>query len=242
MWLLRGLQDGSLLGGYYIFGDSESEREEYVVHLSAAGEQLATIVKLPQFDVDRNFGVPHPIPSATAARSGEVYMTPALEYEVFSFSLAGEMDWALRATWQRTPITQDVKDQVRPYQQKLPEGAVPEIQWPEEMPALSYVRVDGHGHIYVVPYVHVNEIRMLGLVTGRAPWQDLGPPPEPAEFLPVDVYSPEGELLFAGMMESAGQHWIGWDDALGDHVYRVSRDWETGERFLERLRLVEPFE
>jgi hypothetical protein len=150
------------------------------------------------------------------------------------------MNWALRATWERAPITQEIIDGVQPYLQTLPERQR-EPEWPEAMPALRFVWVDGHGHIYVVPYVYVNETLTLGIVTSNPIWSELGPVPDPPEFLPVDVYSPEGALLFAGMIESGGQHMLGWSDARGDHVYRMSTDWDTGERFLERLRLIEPF-
>lgn len=241
--ITRGLDDGSYVGAYTEFFRDETppRGERWLVHVSTEGEPIARITELPQLGDETGIEVPHPAAWPTAARDGSVYMTPGAEYEVFSFALDGTMKWALRSTWTRTPITQEIIDGVQPYIESIPEPQRPTPEWPETMPALRFVWVDGHGHVYVVPYTYVNETLMLSTVTSNPIWADLGPMPPAPELLPVDVYSPDGELLFAGMIESAGQHTLGWQDARGDHVYRRSTDWDTGETFLERLRLIEPF-
>jgi hypothetical protein len=84
------------------------------------------------------------------------------------------------------------------------------IRWPERRAALlrgkretrSYggpIQVDGHGHIYMFPYV---------------PWtRDL-------REIPVDVYSSEGKLLFAGMIDA--------------HVWTAARGYQTSREFRPR--------
>lgn len=239
----RGLADGSYVGEYSEFfrDETPSRRERWVAHASAAGELIRRIVELPDLSQEGGIEVPHPYETFAVALDGTVYMTPTAEYEVFAFTLDGQMRWALRATWARTPITQEIIDGVQPYVDSFPPGRGPDPVWPDTMPALRHVWVDGHGHLYVVPYFYFNETLSVSTISDNPMWADLGPMPPAAELLPVDVYSRDGELLFAGMIESAGQHSVGWNDALGDHVYRMSRDWDTGELFLERLRLLEPF-
>ena len=53
----------------------------------------------------------------------------------------------------------------------------------------------------------------------------------------MDVYSPEGERIFAGFISIAN-----WSAALGDHLYRLETDPATDEPLIVRYRLVEPFE
>jgi hypothetical protein len=240
---LRALDDGSYVG---IATEVSREamparRERYLAHVSADGEQIARITLLPDLGTDTGIVVPDAYGWSAVARDGSVYMTPAAEYEVFSFALDGTIEWALRATWTRTPITQEIIDGVQPYLDTMPEAQRPAPEWPQAMPALRSVWVDGHGHVYVVPYTYVNETLMLSTVVSNPLWADLGTMPPAPEVLPVDVYSPDGELLFAGTIEAGGQHIIGWQDARGDHVYRISTDWDTGESFVERFRLIEPF-
>ena len=167
--------------------------------------------------------------------------SPAAEYEVFSYSLTGKIEWALRATWEREPVTADIRDDLDPYLRIIREqgGRVPEIEWPQELPALRYALADGHGHLYVFPYVYFNEMSMLRNLNPR--YADLPPLPEAPELLPVDVYSSDGERLYAGMIESHGGFVLYWDDARGDYIYQLTTDFETGETYLAKFRLVEPF-
>ncbi len=238
---LSGLDDGTYVGSYTHYF-REGRREGYMVHIAMDGALLNRIARLPQLGPGTGtFGVPHPRAVFTASRDGSIYMTPGREYEVFAYRPDGEMRWALRSTWKRHTVTQQIVDGLDPYLQALPEQQRPQVEWPELMPALQFVWVDGHGHLYVVPYEYVNEALMLGTVTGNPRWAELGSPPPAPDLLPVDVYSADGELLFAGMIESGGQHTLGWQAARGDHIYRLSTDWDTGERFLERFRLNEPF-
>lgn len=89
---------------------------------------------------------------------------------------------------------------------ELPESA---------MPALSHIAVDGHGHLYVYPY---------------------HPSGGAAAGVPVDVYAPDGERLFAGLIDN-----VRWLRSRGDHVYRTEFDQRTEEQSVVRYRLSEPF-
>ena len=106
----------------------------------------------------------------------------------------------------------------------------PQIEWPAFVHTIARLAVDGHGHLYVFPEV----------------FRDLGPDGLPAfgflrfrrpDKVPVEVYSPEGERLFAGTMRNGN-----WSAAHGDFVYSLRKSEQTEEHELVRYCLVEPFE
>ncbi|MGD8327992.1 MAG: hypothetical protein PVJ49_01070 [Acidobacteriota bacterium] len=101
-----------------------------------------------------------------------------------------------------------------------------DVNWPDSMPALvgpmihpwahlEPLRVDGHGHLYVFPFI-------------PGSWD------RPEQ--PVDVYSTDGEHLFSGMIPM-----VRWESARGDYVYGIRRDPDTDESTAVRYRLIEPF-
>ena len=234
------LDDGSLIGSTTEFsrGETGRLREEFLVRVGADGREAARIFQIPEQRGETSIAVPQARTRHAVSPTGEIYLTMAEEYQVHALDRAGQMQWALRVAWERAPITQEIRDGVQPYLDTLPEREQ-EMEWPEEMPALSGLSVDGHGHIYVFPYTYFNETLHLGLVDER--WADLGEPPPPPEFLPVDVFSSEGELLFSGNLQSGGIERMYWHAARGDHIYRIATDMESGEMYVERYRLVEPF-
>ncbi len=155
-------------------------------------------------------------PSFTAAASGEVYATVGEEYQVLAFDPSGSPLWALRAARPRQPFGEENKNAVLdPVRDRFEDLSAMEIEWPEFMYTIGRLAVDGHGHLYVFPGV----------------FRDLGP-----DELPVEVYSPEGERLFAGTMSDGG-----WSAAIGDFVYSLRRNEQSEEMELVRYRLVEPF-
>ena len=107
------------------------------------------------------------------------------------------------------------------WRQNYPELSPSNFTWPERYAAIESLEVDGHGNLWVFPHTD------RGPATSR---RADGP-------VPVDVYSPEGERLFSGMIAIEG-----WDSALGDHVYRVETDAATEEQVVARYRLVEPIQ
>ncbi len=157
-------------------------------------------------------------PSFTAASSGEVYAVVGEEYQVLAFDPSGSPLWALRAARQRQAFGEEHKNAVLdPVRDRFADLDAMQIEWPEFIHTIGRLTVDGHGHLYVFPYI----------------FRDLGP-----DELLVEVYSSEGERLFAGTMSDDG----GWSAASGDFVYSLRRNEQTEEQELVRYRLIEPFE
>jgi hypothetical protein len=93
--------------------------------------------------------------------------------------------------------------------------------------------VDGEGRLYVFPYTRGLEENADD--QDRQAEDDA--PPEDAEEegprgSPVDIYSPDGELIVAGLAEG------GWQYARGDYVYALRSDPDTDEIVVYRYRLV----
>ncbi len=144
-----------------------------------------------------------PAPVFGASRDGMVYVTELTEYQVVALTSDAEASWALRVAWPR--LRPDEIATLGDNPLELPE---------QQMPALSRLAVDGHGHLYVYPYHASNG----------------------ATLRPVDVYSPSGERLFSGMIPD-----IRWVKARDDHVYIPAFDTRSSEHHVVRYRLVEPF-
>jgi len=130
---------------------------------------------------------------------------------------SGEPKWALRAAWPRAPLTQQDKEAA--ILRRVDDTGVDQlgIDWPEFNSTLSRysLNVDGHRSLYVFPRVPHG-------------WE--------REEYPVDVYSPDGDLIFAGLIPVRD-----WLAALGDFIYTIERDPVTEEQLVVRYRLVEPF-
>lgn len=181
----------------------------------------------------KNTGIPRPISDFAVARSGQVYATAGSDYGVVAYDADGEPRWALHVPWQRIPLTdEDIAAALQRVMEASDVGPglsnvrSSDVKWPESMPALASsmthiekrlqpLQVDGHGHLYVFPFI-------------PASWD------RPEQ--PVDVYSSEGEHLFSGMIPM-----IRWASARGDHVYGIRTDPDTEEYTAVRYRLIEPF-
>jgi hypothetical protein len=116
----------------------------------------------------------------------------------------------------RIPVTEEeIVAAMERARERMPDATRAEIDIPERKPALSHVNVDGHGHLYVFPYINDFE----------------------AAEVPVDVYSRDGDALFSGWIPA-----VRWSDARGDFVYGREADDQSGEERIIRYRIVEPFE
>jgi hypothetical protein len=157
-----------------------------------------------------------------ASGDGTLYMTTSEEYQVHAF---GSRRWALRVAWPREPVTQEAIDaEMETVPDALATATPAELGFPERFPAIAGVQVDGHGHVYVFSYYPpMDAPRPRGVERPREP-------------RPVDVYSADGELLFAGFIDLGA-----WMGALGDFVYTLRTNPETEESEAVRYRLVEPF-
>ena len=223
---VHGTADGSLIGAFRIFEGSQPMMR--VVRLPLDSEHSTILGVVPD-------GVPDGAPGqgeveATAGfavtEAGDVFLTAGDEYEVLAVTSRGERLYTLYVDWPRLRVREEVTDQGARVAVVIPEGG------PIEMtlaPALSSdagaalrdvgsgspLRIDGHDHVYVFPYVAPD-------------WSH--------DLRPVDVYSATGERLFAGLIPDRS-----WVRAKGDFVYGIERDAEREVQSVVRYRLVEPF-
>lgn len=159
---------------------------------------------------------PMPAPSIAVSPGAQIYVTASDEYQVLAVSPAGEPAWALRAAVAPRPMSAERRDAwLAPMRERFSQVVRFDVDWPEREPALAGLQVDGHGHLYVYPFVT------------RA---------DATSEVPVDVYGRDGERLFAGTMVNRR-----WQAAHGSFVYDLERDPETQEVKVVRYRLVEPF-
>lgn len=172
------------------------------------GKRLAVAVARTGFAVDTE---------------GGIYFTASEEYQVKKFEVGGDLTWALRVAYDRPPYPPDlVAARMARFHESRPDRAPSEYYVPDREPALTAIAVDGHGHLWVFPWLY-------------PPGPDDDPRPRP-----VDVYASDGARLFSGLID--GKFHAGWVRALGDHVYTDENDSVTGERIIGKYRIVEPFE
>jgi hypothetical protein len=196
------------------------------------------IVRTSERGVHTSFiNMARPDPVMAVSKSGAVYFTTSEEYQVFSTDASGNWRWALRVAWPRFPVSNaDIESAMARTREHLPDAQRSEVDWPSHYPALSIdpswwersahgypIRVDGHGNLYVFPLIYEDRLRQ---------WRER----DPHILRPVDVYTPDGERVFTGMI-----HEISWHDAWGDYIYGIELDSETDEQRIVRYRLLEPF-
>ena len=181
-----------------------------------------------------------PRPGFAVGGNDRVYVTPSSEYQVIAMDGDGEPAWALRVAWPRPRMLESAKErQVRAFARDDPDIAVDDFDWPEYTSAISSsLLADGDGRLYVFPFTR-------GLEDGEAEEDpanqsdgDEAEQDEPStedegpRGRAVDIYSPDGELLVAGLAEGR------WRSARGEYVYNLSLDPESEELVVYRYRLV----
>lgn len=193
-----------------------------VSEFSLDAQELLTYTELPRTltivsaDAKRPAAVARPSPSFGASRAGDLYVTTAEEYQVLALDPDAEPKWALRVAYVPAGLSEAIIERaIESAQRRRPETTRSDLIWPDRLPALSHIAVDGHGHVYVYPYF--------------ARGEEL-------EDRPVDVYSPAGELLFSGMIQDRR-----WQRGHGDFVYAAGSDRVSGETLVWRWLLDEPF-
>ncbi len=190
---------------------------------SLDAQELLTYVELPSdafvvssTDVKRRAPVARPLPRFGASRAGDLYITTTEEYQVLALDPDAEPKWAMRVAFEPDGLSEAIIERaIELARRQRPETTRSDLIWPDRLPALSHVAVDGHGHLYVYPYFD---------------------PGEELEDRPVDVYSSAGELLFSGMIEDRR-----WRRGHGDFVYAAGSDRISGETLVWRWLLDEPF-
>ena len=164
--------------------------------------------------------MPQAYPQAAPTVEGGAYWSTSDEYQILAVDRDGAQRWALRVAWTpgllpRAQID-DLMEQVRRYREDATES---EVNFPDRQPAVAGMLVDGHGHLYVFPYVY------------------LPSDADPGTPVPVDVYSVDGERLFSGL--SVRRRWMHAD---GDHVWEIGPDPVSEENVVRKLRPIEPFD
>ena len=222
---IDGLDDGNLVGRHVIFHrEPEFYRELSFGLYSRVGEELQRYLifrALPSVTIT----IPFSTERLAVTPEGDVYITQADRYQVLAFDAEGAPRWALRSTFPSPPIPEEIfESALAGLRENQPDYERPD-DWPERMPGIGNMVLDGDGNIYVFPYVY----RRFG-----PRGQVLEEPPD--EYA-VDVYAPDGSLLSAAVIDR-----MGWTTARGDYVYSMGRDPETEEEVLRRYRLVLPWE
>ena len=145
--------------------------------------------------------------------------------EDLAFDVDGSPRWALRTTYPTPEIPEEIfENALEMLRERQPDYQRPD-NWPERMPAIGNMVVDADGNLYVFHYVFAPRGPMGERIA------------EPPDEFTVDVYSPDGELLSAAVIDT-----MGWTAAQGDYVYTLGRDPETEEEVLRRYRLMRPWE
>lgn len=234
--VLRGFADGTMIGRLSVLEeggdafDALSGPHYKIFLLDLDGNPIHEIQDFPPANLPTisrrtetsgsfvRLRVPAPTASFVATVGGAIYTSLCEEYQIYALDKDATMRWALRVAWDRVPITEaEIASALERVRERLPDASRSEVDWPEARPALSYLNVDGHGHVYVFPYPESAEAAE-------------------ADEVAVDVYSAEGEPLFSGLMPR-----VRWSDAEGDFVYSRESDDSTGEERIIRYRLVEPW-
>ena len=192
-----------VIAGYRDTVDGLQETNQYVTI-----PQLSRVSSTPPVD----------LPDSIFALAGDgiIYWSETREYEVTASAESREL-WRLRVAVEPERVTdEDVDD-------ALSHARIPVTRssytWPETFPVLRYMAVDGHGHLYVYPWMR-RRVRNLPSVTT----------------VPVDVFDRSGKHIFSGTIDKQP-----WFAGRGDLVYAIDEDEASGGRVVVAYELIEPF-
>lgn len=213
---LYGLPDGTIIWTYRTFNSDRTTRE-VAVHTTLEGEELDLLFDRPGSTI-REISLEDPLgmlqamldsledPRFVFAVGGDgiAYYSPAEAYQVLAVAQDGSSPrWAMRRAGAPPPFPDARKERLIEmvldrFRIDADVGAE-ELTWPQRIPAIFRLRVDGAGRLFVF----------------RAP---AGMDLVPSESSPVDVYSADGEYLASGHVPAP------WDYARGEHVFRITTD------------------
>jgi hypothetical protein len=225
---LDGMVEGDVVASYTNRAE-DGNAYRHVFRMSQHGGEVHVYASLlisprpeAQFVRD-NGGVTHfySLPIGTpeggyaVSATGEVYLTRGNDYEVLALSGNGSARWTLSVSWPKEDVTQVEIDAAKDYLRdrddpRLSEALIERVVFPQTNPALSRtfdnasngksLRVDGLGFLYVFPNIPL-------------PWDT------DQRQRPVDVYSPDGEFVFAGLIEN-----VNWRVARDDYILALATD------------------
>jgi hypothetical protein len=232
---LQGTSDGGLISRS--LGRSDAGPVDVISSLSQEGSELVRFIELPQgkeltwrggatpgnddYFEGRLSGAVDDTrvnPVWAADRAGGVYASRADEYQILAYAPDGSVVWALRvaATAQPYPDAEVMKILAR-LNEDYDALTAGQFDWPERLPAIADLRVDGHGHLFVFPFDYAMRH---------------------GEEVPVDVYDRDGMRLFSGLMARRDTRWLA---AHEDFVYWLATNPATDETTVARRRIVETF-
>lgn len=167
------------------------------------------------------FPIAAPHPRAALSAAGIAYATPGDEYEILAMDSSGEARWVIRVAWTPPMVTERHKNEAAAeVLAEIPGDSFVETDWPERFAAIVNLEVDGAANLYVFPY-DIDAYFETDI--------SRRPPEAP---VPVEVYSPGGERLFAGLSDLPS-----WDAQRLDRVCRIEIDPESAEEQVACYRL-----
>ena len=228
---ILGLADGTVLVAYPAIDEAARRQLMRFERWDATAEPTATFPTLPapptmfypsaDAEGSRAYSAGASWPSIAADPGGDVYLTRADEYQVVAFAADGSARWAMRVAMARPPMfRRDIERTLESIRRRFPDATESSVDWPPAAHALDTIWVDDHGHLYIFPYA---------------------PRELEARERDVDVYSSDGERLFAGRMVLPAGAWTQQFAAHENHLFFLDQAAESGEWQVVRYRLTEPF-
>lgn len=218
---LHAFDSGTLVTSYPISPDSPGEVidsyiPQVIVGLNATGSFVREYATTPR--LLRLAGVttpgPHPTSVYAVDRAERIYVSDGATYDVIAIDADGRRPWHLKVDVEPPRWTENDTDRA------LASRRVPtkrsDYIWPEFLPPLQALKIDGHGHLYVYRYMRRD--------------------PDMTRRL-VDVFDRDGQHLFSGTLDV-----ILWRAARGDFVYGIVEDEASGGNVVAAYRIIEPFE
>jgi len=230
---LYGLADGTLVWTYFAYDPDRSTARQVAVHSTSAGEELDVLIEGPGAPTREVFPA-DPVATLQAmldrledpqlvlavGRDGAVYFSSAEAYQVLSMSKDGAPQWALRRAGAPPSMPENAKQTLVAWILEVVgvDVGIDELSWPERIPAIFDLRVDGAGRLFVF-----RASAEMGLVPAEMGFA-------PSESWPVDVYGSDGAYLASGNVPAP------WDHARDAFVYATTSD-ANDEPVVVRYRL-----
>ena len=218
---LDAFDDGTLVASHPMSPNSPNDVIDSYIELviagyDAEGSMVREYIRTPWLFRLAGVTTPGDLPNSIHAvdRSGRIYVSDGATYDVLAIDTDGSRPWHLRVDVDPPTWTEADTDSVlASYRTPITRS---DYTWPEFLPTLRALKVDGHGHLYVYRYLR----------RGSDPAQRL-----------IDVFDRDGRHLFSGTSDP-----VPWQAARGDLVYAVAEHEASGGRIVVAYRLVEPFD
>lgn len=232
---LYGLADGTLVWTYFAYDPDRSTARQVAVHSTSAGEELDVLIEGPgmpiremsptdlvvtlQAMLDR---LEDPRLVHAVGRDGAVYFSSAEAYQVLSMSRDGVPRWALRRAGAPPSMPENAKGRLVASVLEVSgvdaDIGIDDLSWPEHIPAIFHLRVDGAGRLFVFRATAEMDLVPAGL--------DFAP----SASWPVDVYESDGAYVASGDVPAL------WNHARDSFVYETTTD-ANNEPVVVRYRL-----